>query len=70
VRIEDVIASLGNRDPAPAPKAEPWRQAFVFVSVGEPDPAAIQKVERLRAAWEAYFARSTEGRLTADSRLN
>jgi hypothetical protein len=71
VRIEDVIAALGAREPAPEPKSAPWRQAWIFVAVGgDADPAAVAKVERMRLAWEGYFARSTDGRLLVDTKLN
>ena len=32
--------------------------------------ALIDKVNRLRQAWEPYFIRSTEGRATVETRLN
>jgi hypothetical protein len=71
VTIGDVVAALGTRQPAPAPWAAPFRQAFVYVAVGgPPDPAAIEKIERIRAAWPAFFAAGVEGRGAVDPRLN
>jgi hypothetical protein len=71
VTIADVIAALGTRRPAGAPWGAPFRQAFVYVSVGgPPDPAAIEKVERIRAAWPAFFAAAVEGRGAVDPTLN
>ena len=71
VTIDDVISALGARSPAPAPAVRAFRQAFVYVAVGGPaDPAAIAKIERIRAAWPAFFAAGTDGRLAADPRLN
>ena len=71
VTIADVIAALGTRRPAGAPWSAPFRQAFVYVSVGgPPDSAAIEKVERIRAAWPAFFAAGVEGRGAVDPTLN
>jgi hypothetical protein len=70
VTVQEVIAAIGPRNPPPGPQ-EPWRQAFVFVSVGGPaDPALLARVERLRAAWESYFRRSTDDRFAVDPRLD
>jgi hypothetical protein len=71
VSIADVVAALGARRPAGAPWPAPFRQAFVYVAVGgPPDPAALEKVERIRAAWPAFFAQSVEGRGSVDPTLN
>ena len=57
--------------PKGAPWARPFREAFVYVTVGGPaDPANIAKVERIRAAWPAFFAQSVEGRGSVDPTLN
>lgn len=70
VTIDDVVAALGARRPAGAPWGAPFRQAFVYVSVGgPPDPAAIEKVERIRAAWPAFFAAGVDGRGAVDAGL-
>jgi hypothetical protein len=70
VTIADVVAALGPRRPATAAAPRGFRQAFVFVAVGEaPAATDIEKVERIRVAWEPYFARSTEGRGSVDARL-
>lgn len=71
VAIGDVVAALGPRNPAPAPAARPFRQAFVFVAVGgAPDPAALQKIERIRAAWPEFFAQGSDNRGSVEPRLN
>jgi len=71
VTIADVIAAIGDRNPRGAPWARPFREAFVYVTVGAPaDPAAIAKIERIRAAWPAFFAQSVEGRGAVDPTLN
>jgi hypothetical protein len=71
VSIGDVVSALGARRPAGAPWAAPFRQAFVYVSVGgPPDAAAIDKIERIRAAWPDFFNQSVEGRGRVDPTLN
>jgi hypothetical protein len=71
VSIADIVAALGSRNPPGRPAAQPFRQAFVYVAIGGPaDPAAVQKLERIRAAWPDFFAQSTEGRGSVDPRLN
>lgn len=70
VTIDDVVAALGPRRPATGAAPRGFRQAFVFVAVGAAAAAAdIEKVERIRAAWEPFFARSTDGRGSVDARL-
>jgi hypothetical protein len=69
VTIADVVAALGPRRPATGEAPRGFRQAFVFVAVGAPAAADIAKVEQIRAAWEPFFARSTEGRGSVDARL-
>jgi hypothetical protein len=71
VTIGDVVAALGDRSPRGTPWARPLREAFVYVTVGAPaDPANVAKVERIRAAWPAFFAQSAEGRGSVDPTLN
>ena len=71
VSIGDVVAALGDRNPRGAPWARPFRQAFVYVAVGGPaDAQAIAKIERIRAAWPAFFAQGVEGRGAVDPTLN
>ncbi|MEO8359471.1 MAG: hypothetical protein ABI672_05520 [Vicinamibacteria bacterium] len=70
VTVNDVIAALGPRQPAPAPNPAPWRMAFVFVTSGaSTDTAAIALVDRIRSQFEAFFPVSTEGRLSVETRL-
>lgn len=70
VTIEDVIAAMGPRTPAPAPNPPAWRAAFLYVTRGDPnDAAGIALVERIRSQFEAYFPLSTEGRLSIETRL-
>lgn len=70
VTIADVIAAMGPRSPVPAPNGTPWRVAFLYVTEGEAgDAAAVAIVDRIRSQFEEFFQRSTEGRLSIDTRL-
>ncbi|MEO5763293.1 MAG: hypothetical protein ABIR28_13385 [Vicinamibacteria bacterium] len=70
VTVNDVIAALGPRQPAPAPNPAPWRMAFLFVTSGaSTDAAAVTLVDRIRSQFEAFFPVSTEGRLSVETRL-
>ena len=71
VAIEDVVSALGDRSPKAASWSRPFREAFIYVTVGAPaDPASVAKIERIRAAWPAFFSQSAEGRGSVDPTLN
>ena len=71
VLIQDVVVVNGARQPSADQSAKVHRQAFIYVTLGEPNDAqAIEKIERIRAAFEAYFVHSTDGRGAVESRLN
>lgn len=70
VTIDNVIAAMGQRSPAPAPNPAPWRVAFLYVTDGSaPDGEGVALVDRIRSQFEAYFENSTEGRFSIDTRL-
>lgn len=70
VTIENVIAAMGPRSPAPAQNPAPWRIAFLYVTDGSAlDADAVALVDRIRSQFEAYFEGSTEGRFSIDTRL-
>jgi hypothetical protein len=71
VRIEDIIAITGERVPSAANAAKVHRQAFIYVtSAGRaPDPAQVEKLDRIRRAWEAFFLQATDGRMSAVTAL-
>jgi len=70
VPMADIIASLGARRPAASSSLPPWRQAFVYVSVGgAPDAAVIAKVDQLRKQWEPFFRAAVNQRRSVDTRL-
>jgi hypothetical protein len=72
VSIDDVIAVHGRRSPSAAESPRVYRQAFVYVvSAGRPvDPSAIQKLDRIRMAWDQFFSRATDSRMRAETRLS
>ena len=70
VRIADIVAASGTRRPdaASAPKA--FRQAFIYVVAQARETSDdLNKIERIRGAWETFFSESTEGRGTMIARL-
>lgn len=70
VTVDDVIAAMGPRSPAPAPNPPAWRVAFLYVTQGDPgDAAGIARVDSIRSQFQAYFPLSTEGRLSIETRL-
>ncbi|HUG55286.1 MAG TPA: hypothetical protein VMR21_16890 [Vicinamibacteria bacterium] len=71
VAVEEILAALGPRNPPGGPWPTAFRQAFVYVAVGGPaEAAAVEKVERIRAAFPAFFAEGTEGRGAVDPTLD
>lgn len=70
VSIAEIVAALGPRSPVPSTSLPPWRQAFVYVSVGVPaDPTAVAKLDQLRLQWEPFFRAAVDGRRAVDTRL-
>ncbi|HEV8396959.1 MAG TPA: hypothetical protein VGQ37_21910 [Vicinamibacterales bacterium] len=71
VTIDDIIAVHGRRNPSAADSPRVYRQAFVYiVSPGTTvDPAAVQKIDRIRVAWDQFFSQATDSRMRAETRL-
>jgi hypothetical protein len=71
VRIADIVAANGPRRPEAASAPKVFRQAFIYlVSSQTPESSAdLNKLERIRAAWETFYNDSTEGRGTMIARL-
>lgn len=71
VTIDDVIAAVGRRTPQSAESPRVYRQAFVYVvsSGNTADPAAIDKLDRIRIAWDQFFSAATDSRMRAETRL-
>lgn len=72
VSIDDVIAVLGPRTPSVAESPRVWRQAFLYIVTGgrEVDPAEVEKMDRIRVAWEQFFSRATDSRMQSITSLS
>ena len=72
VTIDDVIAVMGQRIPSAAHSQREFRQAFVYV-VGPgraADPLALEKLDRIRMAWDQFVPAATDFRMRVDTRLS
>ena len=70
VTMGDVVAALGNRNPPGVPWVLPLRQAFIYVAVcGAADAQALEKLERIRATWPAFFIQAADQRGSVDPSL-
>ncbi|MGE5812991.1 MAG: hypothetical protein ACM36C_00750 [Acidobacteriota bacterium] len=71
VLIQDIIAAMGSRSPGPDQSPKVHRQAFIYViTTANPAAGQVEKLERIRAAWEPFFFEATERRMTLTARLN
>jgi hypothetical protein len=63
VTIDQIIAAEGPRVPDSRKAPHTFNMAFLLVSEAGrfPSDASIAKVDRIRAAWEPYFAAATDG---------
>jgi hypothetical protein len=71
VTVEDIQAVEGPRTPLEPAENKDLRQGFIFlVQTGTvPNQATLDKVAGFRAAWEDYFEKSCDGRLTCNTSL-
>ena len=70
VLIQDVVAAMGVRRPSADESPRVHRQAFVYViTTATPAAGQIEKLERIRTAWEPFFFEATERRMTLTTRL-
>lgn len=71
VLIQDIVAIHGPRVPSAADAPKVHRQAFIYlVSAGRPvDAGLAAKIDNIRKAWETFFFRATDGRMTAMTAL-
>jgi hypothetical protein len=71
VRIEDVIETMGRREPSSGSSPRTHRQAFVYVvSNGRTlDQAQVEKLDRIRREWTSAFRTATSNRMTLETRL-
>src|SRR5688572_19554912 len=72
VTIDDVIAVLGPRIPSAADSPRQFRQAFVYVVAPgrTADPIALEKLDRIRMAWDQYVSTATDSRMRVETRLS
>jgi hypothetical protein len=65
VLIQDIVVANGPRSPSSADAPRLHTQAFVYVvSAGRTAaPDQIEKLDRIRRQWEAFFSTATEGRM-------
>ena len=71
VTVENVIAAEGARTPVEADENKDLRQGFIFLlkKGTSPTQAELDKIAGFRRAWEEYFERSCDGRLTCNTSL-
>jgi hypothetical protein len=71
VRVDDIIDVHGERRPRWNQTSKIHRQAFILVvTAGRTlDSAHVDKIDRIRRAWEAFLLEATGGRMTAETRL-
>ena len=72
VTIEDVIAAMGPRVPSAADSPRVYRQAFLYIASAGRTAASdeIQKVDRIRMAWDQFLSGATDSRMRGDTRLS
>jgi hypothetical protein len=72
VTIDDIIAAAGRRSPSAADSPRVYRQAFVYIAspASTVDPAALEKIDRIRVAWDQFFSRATDSRMRAETRVS
>lgn len=71
VRIDDVVAVMGVRDPPSSRAPRVLRQAWILVE-DDAAPASVERrtaVNRIRVRFESYFAAATGGRGIVDTQL-
>jgi hypothetical protein len=71
VRIQDVVDTMGRREPTSGSSPRTHRQAFIYVvSNGRTlDQAQVDKLDRIRREWTSAFRTATSNRMTLETRL-
>ena len=72
VTVYDFIAGEGMRTPLEPDQNKDLRQAFMFILKGGTNPPLQQELDKIagfRRAWEPYFERACDGRLTCNTSL-
>jgi hypothetical protein len=72
ITIDDVIAVLGQRTPSATHSQREFRQAFIYVVAPgrTADPFALEKVDRIRMAWDQFASAATDSRMRVETRLS
>jgi len=71
LKIEDVIAAMGARNPASSNSPRVHRQAFIYLVSGGAtvDQTQVTKVDTIRRAWVTFFAQATSNRMKVETSL-
>ena len=71
VHIQDVIDTMGRREPSSSSSPKTHSQAFIYiVSNGRTlDQAQVDKLDRIRREWTSAFRTATNNRMTLETRL-
>jgi hypothetical protein len=70
VAVDELIYIYGRRTPDHTVAPHGFRFAFVLVTApGGPQPGSLEKVDRFRREFEAYFARVTDHRAVAETTM-
>ncbi len=71
ITVDEIIQAEGRRAPDHTVAQRHFRFAFVVLTAEgvEPTEAQLAQVERYRSEFPAYFARVTDGRATAETRI-
>lgn len=72
VTVDDIIAANDARLPAEANETKDYRQGFILLLQAgtSPSQADLDKIAGFRRAWEDYFEKSCDGRLTCNTSLS
>ena len=71
LKIEDVIAAMGARNPTASNSSRVHRQAFIYLVSGGAavDQTQVTKVDTIRRAWVTFFAQATSNRMKVETTL-
>ncbi len=72
VTMDHIMRANGSRYPSEAAEGKDVRQAFIFLLKAGTTPAQgeLPKIAGFRRAWELYFEKSCDGRLTSNTSLS
>ncbi|HEU4929227.1 MAG TPA: FlgD immunoglobulin-like domain containing protein, partial [Candidatus Krumholzibacteria bacterium] len=72
VTVDHIIAANGEREPVEASETKDYRQGFIFLLQAGTSPSQddLNKIAGFRRAWEDYFEKACDGRLTCNTTLS